>query len=147
MRYTILFSIFLFAILSGCNKDKFNTTPSLKFTSVNTTELRAGQLIQFTLTFTDAEGDLSDSVFIQKLVPNCESSGFAKQLYALPSFPTSKDQQGDILITFGYNASPYTDVKAPRCSQNDTAVFRFALRDKANHVSDTISSPPIIIYN
>lgn len=147
MRYTILFSIFLFAILSGCNKDKFNTTPSLKFTSVNTTELRAGQLIQFTLTFTDAEGDLSDSVFIQKLVPNCESSGFTKQLYALPSFPTSKDQQGDILITFGYNASPYTDVKAPRCSQNDTAVFRFALRDKANHVSDTISSPPIIIYN
>jgi hypothetical protein len=147
MRYTILISIFLFAILSGCNKDKFNTVPSLKFTSVNTTELRAGQLIQFTLSFTDAEGDLSDSVFVQKLVPNCEQSGFAKQLYALPSFPTSKDQQGDLVITFGYNASPYTDVKAPRCSQNDTAVFRFALRDKANHVSDTISSPPIIIYN
>ncbi len=149
MRYTILFSIFLFAILSGCHKDKFNTTPSLKFTSVNTTELRSGQLLRFTLNFTDAEGDLSDSIFVQKLVANCPASGF-NQAFPVPSFPVSKDQQGELLITFGYNANTptisYSDVVASRCAQNDTAVFRFALRDKANHISDTISSPPIIIY-
>ena len=36
----------------------------------------------------------------------------------------------------------------PQCPpQNDTAVFRFALKDDADHVSDTVSSPTIIIYN
>ena len=34
---------------------------------------------------------------------------------------------------------------APQCQRNDTAVFRFVIKDKANHVSDTVSSPPIII--
>ncbi len=144
MRYTILFSIFLFAILTGCNKKKFGTTPSLKFKSANTTQLHTGQVLQFTLSFTDAEGDLTDSIFTQKIVPYCTLSSFTS-FYALPGFPTSKNQQGDIIVTFGYNADPYTNI-SPQCQKNDTAVFRFALRDKAKHVSDTVSSPKIILY-
>lgn len=145
MRYTILFSIFLFAILSGCSKKKFGSTPTLKFKSVNTTNLAAGQLLQFTLGFTDAEGDLSDSIFVEQIVPNCAASAFSSG-YALPSFPASKNQDGDIVVTFGYNAgSGYSNI-APQCQQNDTATFRFALKDKAMHVSDTVSSPKIILY-
>ena len=41
MRYTILFSIFLLLFIVGCKKSKFSTTPSLKFKSVNTTQLRS----------------------------------------------------------------------------------------------------------
>ena len=144
MRYTILFSIFLFAVLSGCNKEKFKTTPALKFNSVNTTELRSGQTIQFKLSFTDAEGDLTDSIFVQKVVPTCVQSSF-DQLYPLPSFPTTTNQKGDIVVTMGFNASPYPQVD-PKCGQDEIAVFRFVLRDKANHASDTVSSPPITIF-
>jgi hypothetical protein len=145
MRYTILFSIFLFAILPGCSKKKFGSTPTLKFKSVNTTQLNTGQLLQFTLAFTDAEGDLTDSIYVDQVVPNCPASSVATY-YALPPFPASKNQDGDIIITFGYNAgSGYTNI-SPQCQQNDTATFRFALRDKALHVSDTVSSPKIILY-
>lgn len=145
MRYTILFSIFLFAILAGCSKKKFGSTPTLKFKSVNTTDLATGQLLQFTLSFTDAEGDLTDSIYVEEIAPGCANSSFATQ-YAIPPFPASKNQDGDILVTFGYNAgSGYTNI-APQCQKNDTTVFRFALKDKAKHVSDTVSSPKIILY-
>lgn len=143
MRYTILFSIILFALLSGCSKDKFKSTPELKFTSVNTTELRTGQLLRFTLSFTDAEGDLSDSVYIEKIIADCPTGSFS-QLYAVPPFPSTTNQKGDLIITFGYNVDSYPQVN-PQCNKTETAIFRFALRDKANHVSDTISSPPISI--
>ncbi len=145
MRYTILFSIFLFAILAGCSKKKFSSTPTLKFKSVNTTNLVAGQLLQFTLSFTDAEGDLTDSIYVDQIVPNCAASSVPSK-FAIPPFPASKNQDGDIIVTFGYNAGQqYTNI-APQCQQNDTAVFRFALKDQAKHVSDTVSSPKIILY-
>lgn len=140
MRYTVLFSILMLAILTGCKKDKFKSTPSLKFKSVNTTVLPANQDIQFTLSFTDAEGDINDSMYIEKIEPNCLNSNFSDH-YIIPSFPTSKNEQGDILVNFRY-----LDIM-PKCADNDTAVFRFAIKDLANHVSDTVSSPPIIIYH
>ena len=145
MRYTTLFSILLLLIvISGCKKDKFSTRPDIKFKSVNTTQLRTGQALQFVISFTDAEGDISDTIFVQKMEPHCALSNFS-QLYALPSVPATKNLEGDLIVTFGYNNPPYVQI-GPRCTQNDTAVFRFALKDKANNVSDTISSPPIIIY-
>ena len=143
MRYTTLFSIFLFFIICSCTKDKFSSTPSLTFKSVNTTQLHSQQSLVFTLSFTDGEGDFSDTskIFTQEIVPNCSASN-GDQLLTLPPFPTSKNQKGDILVTLSYNDFP------PKCSpQNDTATFRFALKDNAQHVSDTVSSPIIIIYN
>ena len=145
MRYTILFSIFLAAILVGCSKDKFGTTPTLKFKSVNTTELRSGGLLVFTLTFTDAEGDISDSIYAEKIVPYCPESSVS-QSYSVPEFPTSKNERGDLTVTFGYNSSDpsYSNI-SPQCKMNDTAVFRFAITDKAKHTSDTITTPPIVL--
>ncbi len=145
MRYPILISIFLFTMFSACKKDKFATTPSLKFKSVNTTKLQTGQQIQFVLSFTDAEGDLTNKVFVQEIVPNCSLSSF-QDTYQVPSFPTSKDQKGDITVVFGYNSSNTSLSNiSPKCMRNDTAVFRFALTDAAMHTSDTVSSPPIIL--
>lgn len=145
MRYTILFSIFLFALLTGCKKDKFGTKPTLKFKSVNTTVLPPHQLIQFTLSFTDAEGDLNDSMLVQKIEPTCVNSNNS-DTYIIPDFPVSKNVKGDLILTFGNNPNDISYINmAPQCSRNDTAIFRFAIKDKANHVSDTVSSPPIII--
>ena len=148
MRYTLLFSILLLLTWS-CTKTKFSSTPSLKFKSVNTTHLYSQQLIQFTLSFTDAEGDFSDSgsIFVEEIVPNCPNSG-GGQVFVLPNFPTTKNQKAEINVTLGYNVgNGYTNV-APLCPpQNDTATFRFVLKDDAGHLSDTASSPTIIIYN
>ncbi|MEO8854655.1 MAG: hypothetical protein ABI359_12815 [Ginsengibacter sp.] len=144
MRYTVLFSLFLCVIFTACTKDKFNSTPTLKFKSVSSTTLPPGQLIQFTLSFTDGPGNLSDSIFVEKIEPTCGASNFTEQ-YSIPTFPTTSDEKGDLVLTFGNNASTsYSNISA-QCQRNDTAVFRFAIKDKENHVSDTVSSPPIII--
>lgn len=144
MRYTILFSIFLVTLLAGCSKDKYGTTPTLKFKSVNTTELHSGSLLVFTLSFTDAEGDLSGSIYAEKIVPYCASSSFG-QSFSVPPFPSSKNEHGDLTVTFAYNSDPSYFNISPQCQKNDTAVFRFAITDKANHTSDTITTPPIVL--
>jgi hypothetical protein len=142
MRYTILFSIFLLLLFIGCNKNKFSTTPSLKFKSVNTTQLNRQEAIRFTLSFTDAEGDLTGSIFVQEVVPGCPADTVHYGSYPLPAFPTSKNLQGDVVVTLEYNDFP------PQCPpKNVTGIFSFALKDKADHVSDTVSSPVIIVYN
>lgn len=144
MRYTILFSIFLFALLMGCTKDKFGSKPTLTFKSVNTTVLPPGQLIEFTLSFADKEGNLAGSIYVEKDEPTCPASSF-NETDSIPSFPTSKNEKGEITVTYGNNASTSYSNIAPQCQRNDTAVFRFAIKDKANNISDTVSSPPIII--
>ena len=135
-------------LLLSCNKSKFNTIPSLKIKSVNTSVLRQGQVLTFTLAFTDAEGDLSDSFFVQEKVLNCAAGGFAKDLRALPTFPTTKNQEGEIIVSYGYrvNSTYYpVNLRDPQCSKNDTAIFKFVLRDKAQHKSDTAVSDKIVI--
>ena len=147
MRHLVLPAIFVLLIFISCKKEKFNTIPSLKFSSASTTELIPGQLLKLTLSFTDKEGDVSDTIYVIKEVPNCPLSGFT-QSYAVPDFPFSKDQKGDISVLFGYNYSDpgIPDVKPPKCMMNDTAYFKFVLKDKQNHISDTAVSPAIIIY-
>lgn len=141
MRYTILISIFVLFLFS-CKKSKYSTTPQLKYKSVNTNKLTKGQNLVFTLSFTDAEGDLTDKIIYQEVVKNCTASNFTDSSNYLPQFPSGKNQAGDIVLTLRY-----IDVN-PHCPpKNDTAVFKFVLRDKAQNKSDTAVSEQIIIYN
>jgi hypothetical protein len=116
----------------------------LKYEKVNTKVLANGQILRFTLSFTDAEGDLQDSLFIQKITPNCALSTFIDR-YPIPGFPTTKNQKGEIEVSYGYNVSNYPFIQTPQCAKNDTCYFRFVLKDKAQNVSDTISSEMIVI--
>ena len=115
---------------------------------MNTTVLRRGQTIVFKLRFTDAEGDLNadSALFVQEKVLNCSRAGSGfKQPYRLPDFPTIKNQDGEILVSYGYDVNSGQNISDPKCSKNDTAIFRFALRDKAGHVSDTVSTDKFVV--
>ena len=147
MRYTILFSIILFIVISGCGKDKFSTKPSLKFTEVNTTELHRGDILEFKMSFTDKEGDISNKINVRKVLLNC-TEGFTED-FVVPSFPSQANQKGDIFVTFGYDnaKAPQRISKEFDCPTDvDSAVFKFALKDLAGNVSDTVTSPVILIY-
>ncbi len=148
MRYTILISIFLFVTFISCKKDKFSDTPALKFEKVNTTNLHPGQVLSFTFSFTH-KGDLTGNILVQEIVPKCSNLEMdtINQPYPIPAFPSVKNQKGEITITYGYNVAGYSTIRTPQCSpRNDTATFRFVLKTDSLHVSDTVSSPPIVIY-
>lgn len=144
MRNYIFITLFVFLAM-GCGKDKFQSKPDLKFKSVSTTELHREQLIRFTLEFTDKEGDISDSVFVQKVVPDCPATSF-DQWYAMPVVPPSDNMKGEVVLTFGYNVTGYSDILGPQCNQDDNATFRFVLKDQKGNVSDTVNSPVITIF-
>ena len=151
MRYTILFGVLIFLIL-GCNKDKYTVAPQLVYKSANSTTVSLSQLLQMTLSFTDADGDV-DSLYIKQVTPNCpqDSLNPIDNFRAIPSnFPSVKNQHGDIVVTFAIGASSSQDIptlRIPQCGHNDSTYFRFFIQDKAKHRSDTINSEPIVILN
>lgn len=145
MRYTILFSILLFVFFTGCKKNNAGSAPTLKFKNVNSTEFQSGDILVFTLSFDGGSANGTDTIYVEEDVPNCPASSF-NESYGLPSYPVTKGQKGEITVTFGYNSNSSYQNISPQCQENDTAVFRFALKDNAQHTSDTVSSPKVILY-
>ena len=145
MRNTILIAVVCF-IFSGCKKENYSSTPQLKYESVNTSELAPDQIIKFSLSFTDAEGDVIDTMYVEKVSLNCPASDFSER-DPIPNFPTNKNLKGNLLISYsnGINNTGYTTV-ASRCDYNDSCYFRFMMKDRANNKSDTVNSGIIVIY-
>lgn len=146
MRFVIV-AFVVSAFLLSCNKDKFNTKPALKLDSVNTKVVDKGDALRFNLNVTDLEGDLTDSMFIYKVVRNCPA-GSLKFQYKIPEFPTNKNLDVDIEVGFAYRNTSLglPSIPEPQCPpRNDSCFFRFVIRDKAGNVSDTVNSPEIVI--
>ena len=61
---TIVFVLFGMAFLIACNKDKFQTKPQLRIKSVNQTTVPVNGSAIFRIEFTDKEGDVIDSFFV-----------------------------------------------------------------------------------
>ena len=92
MRNTILIAV-VSLIFLGCSKDKFSTTPKLTYKSVNTDRLGPNQIIEFSLSFNDAEGDVIDTMFVQKVSLNCRASNISLRV-PIPNFATNKNHTG-----------------------------------------------------
>lgn len=137
-----IFSLLLMASLgAGCKKDNFTTKPQLKFLNAKNYTVPFGGFLEFSIEFTDKEGDLSDSIFVQKLVPDCPGSNFTSG-YPMPVFPESANLKGEarIVFTHGVVVDGYAPIGGPTCGRDDIATFRFWIKDKAKNVSDTITS-------
>jgi hypothetical protein len=148
MRAKISILIGTVICLAACKKDSFSSTPQLTFKSVNTTVVPVDGSVIFTIDYTDKEGDIQDSFYVAKiLVNNCNLGGGFTQYYQISSdVPAQHNAKGEIEVRYSHGVNlQYPDVGDPRCSGNDTCVFKFALTDKAGHISDTVSSPPIVI--
>jgi hypothetical protein len=142
---------FLLLIISflGCDKDGLETKPSIKISAYNpkddVIQLSNNTQVIFAysieLEFADKEGDIDDTLWIQKIIKNKGSVvdpnssrpiliGLKKKV---PEF--SGNKRGNIL----YNFTP-DDIKGADALSRDTICFRFMLKDKKNNKSDTITS-------
>jgi hypothetical protein len=139
-------SIFLFAVLVSfsCSKDKYASKPQLTLKDISGNYVPRGAGIQITIEFTDAEGDITGNVGVQKISSTCDQASYIDTLkYAIPSFPSTNNQKGDILLTFST-----LDLAPFECNGQDTleqATFKFWVNDKGGHQSDTLVLPPITI--
>lgn len=145
MKTKILLGLMAVIFLAACSKDKYTTKPQLKFKEVNNRVLQRNQTLRFTLEVTDAEGDLMDSLWVQKVEPKCANSNFTAK-YKMPTFTSVKNFKGDIEICYAYgNNLGCPVISGPACARNDTATFRFWIKDKGGNRSDTVSSSTIVL--
>lgn len=134
----ILCSIVLFS----CGKDTFQSKPQLTFKDVSSTIVPPNSGLIINMRLTDKEGDFLDTIWVKKVTTRCPNSNFADSLlYRIPGdVPKTRNFDGDVTITFSY---PFE--LQPRCTQPDTAVFSFWMKDEKGNVSDTARTPQIII--
>ncbi len=150
MRTKLAIAFILLIGSLGCGKDQFNTRPNLTFKSVNTTSITRNNFLTFELGFTDAEGDIQDTLWVnRRSVTNCNSTNFT-EFYIIPAGVIATNNLKGVIevCTFYGSNPPCIPIAGPRdncANRNDTAVFRFWMRDRAGNRSDTVSSPPIAI--
>ena len=138
------------AVLIACNKDKFNTRPSLKLKSVNAHTISSNGTLVFDFDFTDKEGDVNDTLYIKKIRTNRRVVPIKLDTFKLkvPDFP--KKLEGTIEVSLDYNNYLVTAINPPRIGtssnfESDSLTFKFALKDKKNNISDTVTVTNIII--
>lgn len=142
MNTKILLIVILTALLSACSKNAYNTTPTLKLTSVNTNVVPFNGTLVVNLKVTDKEGDVTDTLFVRKVRINKRTTATVRDSFALkiPDAPNSPD--GTIEVDLNYQN--YL-ISATSPIENDTLLFKFALKDKGKNISDTVTTEPIVI--
>lgn len=136
-------------VSAACDKNKFQTKPTLTLKSMNGNVIPAGAALVLDFEFTDKEGDISDTLFIKKERINAIKVPTLRDNFELPvpSFP--ERSQGEIQVTMEHQNYLVSAITPPRDPQgnpyNDTLMIKFALKDKANNVSDTVTVGPIVV--
>jgi hypothetical protein len=144
MKLKIVFFALCLVMLFSCRKGKYTTSPQLKIKSVNNKFIQPGDILRITVEFTDKEGDVSDSAFVQKVTANCPASDYTDRR-TIPNFPPSTDLKGDFVISYGYNVPGYVQLGQPQCNRNDSCVFRIWVKDNGGNFSDTVQTESIVI--
>ncbi|MGZ8525898.1 MAG: hypothetical protein ACXWV1_15810 [Chitinophagaceae bacterium] len=147
-------SLFLFAsvILIACDKDKFQTKPTISIKSINTDFVPLNGKLIIELECTDKEGDVQDSVIIIKKRLNRRQVQTIRDTlrYKFPGFPISN--RTEIQATLDYQSilsafsPPFIPGANPPQREPDTLILRFAVRDNAGNTSDTIETRPIYVH-
>jgi hypothetical protein len=145
-----LAAIIVLAIL-GCGKDKFETVPSLSVKSVSTDVVPLNGSLKVTLEFTDKEGDVHDSIWVKKQRINLRTTATLRDslVYKIPSYPEKTRGEFEITLDFQSILSainpPNIPGSNPPRKEPDTLNVKFAVRDKAGHISDSVSIGQIVV--
>jgi hypothetical protein len=148
MKTKILIVFAIAVMFYGCSKNAYNTKPTISIKSISSNVLSPGGLLLFQIEFTDKEGDIQDTLYVQKIskvCPNEQSVQFTSP-NRVPDFTPTSNLKGILEIGYGYNVNiPGYQSMLSCANKTDTAFFKFWLKDKANNISDTITSEKIIL--
>ena len=152
MRNTII--IFIISLIAvSCGKDKYTTSPQIKYKSVNPNALRSNiptdqqQIPQLTIEVTDSEGDLGfvsgkDTAYVYIRTIINRQPDILVDSFIMPdiSSVTTKNYQGDILITPPFKRS---NLPSPK---TDTLTYEIYVKDFAKNKSNVITTGDPVYY-
>lgn len=148
MRSKFLFLALV--LLTACSKDKIATKPSIKIKSLSTTNVANGSDLTIELSFTDKEGDISNSIYIQKTRINKRVVPTIRDSFSLPVADYPGQSIGNLLLHLNYQNHLISAVNPPTSGtpptyESDSLVLKFVLRDKGGNTSDTVSTGTVVI--
>lgn len=151
MKFKFLAAFVLIIAVLACNKDKFQTKPTISIKSVNTEIVPFNGTFLITLECTDKEGDVEDSLIIIKKRLNKRVVTTVRDTlrFKMPTFPANTRTEIEAVLDYQNILSALNPPNIPGSNpvqkERDTLVLRVAVRDKAGNTSDTIQSQQIIV--
>lgn len=147
MKTKILILLVLPLLYFGCKKDTYTTKPQISVKSINKTKLNLGDALIFQIEFTDKEGDVQDTLWIQKVSRVCHSTPGVDfvSVNRVPNFDPISNLKGIFEIGYSYGVSGEYKIMNGCPNKNDTCYFVFWMKDKANNKSDTITTENIVL--
>jgi len=151
MKTSVTLAAIIILAMLACSKDKFQTVPSLRVKSVSTEVVPLNGSLRVTLEFTDKEGDVHDTIWVKKKRINRRITATLRDslLYKIPTYPDKT--KGEFEITLDYQSilsainPPNIPGSNPPRKEPDTLLVKFAVRDKAGHISDSVSIGQIVV--
>ncbi len=151
MRIILSLLSVLFVVVIACNKDKFQTKPTISIKSLSSDFIPANGSLVITLECTDKEGDVKDTLAIIKNRLNKRTTRTVRDTlwYQFPEFPNN--MRTEIVATLNYQDilsaenPPYIPGSNPPQRELDTLILKLAVKDHAGNKSDTISTKQIIV--
>lgn len=149
----LLLTIIPLFIITACKKDQYKTKPNIEIKEIKVFEANTPNgvcsLIEIDLEVFDKEGDVKDSIFLDKFdaatVP-CPGNTIDKLSFRIPEFPGSNQKALFRLKFSTIQVDGYSNVGGAQCPpRKDTSVFRFWVKDLAGNRSDTLTTPRIAI--
>lgn len=144
MKMLVLLASVSALIVVACSKEKYTTEPQIKFKSVSPSEAEKGDIISFTCSFTDEEGDIQDSIiFVVKrfaTIPTIDSFALKLNPDVIP-----EGRLGDIQIQFRYGEIDPNYVFLNQESTDTPVSFGMMITDRAGHRSNWVESSQIIL--
>ena len=131
-------------LLLACNKDKFQTKPQITISDYNSKEISQGDELEVRLNYTDKEGDVGQGSFFgarlrqnKRPLAGSDNDQLDTLRYSLPEMPNI--DKGVIVMKLDYNFLKES------LTENDTVVFRIAIKDRGGNASDTLTTDKIVI--
>jgi len=145
MKKACLFASTVFLLVS-CGKDKFNTVPEIKFTSITPNVISNSSFpgqIDLTFKLKDAEGDFgvggnndSTYVYVKNITTSQELDSFR---FPLLNGISRKNMDVEVTANILRDAKP-SNIPAP---YTDTLYFEIYVRDNAGHKSNVEQAGPL----
>jgi hypothetical protein len=152
MKYSLFVIAVILLAFTACNKDNYQTKPTITVKSVNGNFIPLNGSLVITLECTDKEGDVQDSLIVIKKRLNKRVVATIRDTirYKFPVFP--KSTKTLVQATLDYQSilsalsPPFIPGSSPAQREVDTLILRMAVRDNAGNTSDTLNSPTIYVF-
>ncbi len=151
MKFRVIIAAVLVFTFIACNKDKFQTKPTISIKSINTEIVPQNGTFIITLECTDKEGDVEDSLILIKKRLNRRVVATVRDTlrFKIPTFPANSRTEIQAVLDYQNILSALNPPNIPGSNplqrELDTLVLRMAVRDKAGNTSDTVESRQIFV--